>query len=159
MADETHTVKLPRITYRDFSRLIICAYCETTFHPWPGRTDSRFCSLACTGAKARGPRSNHLEKFWAKVKKTDSCWLWTGGLSDNGYGKTQFGTKVRFVHRISYELATKAPVPDGMNVCHSCDTPTCTQLDNMRDMIKKGRGNSGGRIPKCQILPDASGSN
>lgn len=26
------------------------------------------------------------EKFWGKVDMTDSCWLFTGGLS-NGYGQ------------------------------------------------------------------------
>ena len=24
------------------------------------------------------------QRFWAKVNKTDSCWLWTGSTSDFG---------------------------------------------------------------------------
>ena len=27
-----------------------------------------------------------VEAFWRKVKKTDSCWEWTGGKTAAGYG-------------------------------------------------------------------------
>lgn len=57
-------------------------------------------------------------------------------------------------HVIAWELANNKQVPDGMVVCHSCDSPRCinpahlwigTQGDNVRDSIHKGRYNTFGR--------------
>lgn len=88
------------------------------------------------------------ERFWPKVEKTDGCWLWTANTRPNGYGL--FGSVG--AHRVAYELCV-GPIPSGMYVCHRCDNPACvrpdhlfvgTQLDNMRDMVTKGRGRQPG---------------
>lgn len=86
-------------------------------------------------------------RFIAKIEKTQSCWLWTGPLSQSGYGRASRGTKKVRAHRASYELFV-GPIPEGMCVLHKCDIPRCvnpdhlfigTHLDNMRDMESKGR--------------------
>lgn len=88
-----------------------------------------------------------VDRFWAKVHKTDGCWLWTGGMYATGYGFT--GTRKRrlYAHRVAYML-TYGPIPDGMQVCHHCDTPPCVRPDhlflgnhaeNAADRIAKGR--------------------
>jgi hypothetical protein len=39
-------------------------------------------------------------RFWTKVKKTDTCWLWTGVPNDSGYGVLGVGgTRTRPAHR------------------------------------------------------------
>jgi HNH endonuclease len=87
------------------------------------------------------------------------CWIWQGSLR-GGYGECAEG----LVHRVSYELFV-GPVPDGLCVLHTCDTPTCynpdhlfvgTRVDNVHDMIAKGRAAYPAMIAKlhAEKLPD-----
>jgi HNH endonuclease len=92
----------------------------------------------------------HLsDRFWNKVKKTNTCWLWTAGQQGNGYGTFRTKNPRRHVlaHRMAWEL-TYGPIPEGKQVCHHCDTRHCirpdhlflgTQCDNIRDAFRKGR--------------------
>jgi hypothetical protein len=93
-----------------------------------------------------GKRSNP-ETFWNNVDKTGSCWTWRGATQKDGYGILTYQRKFYLAHRLSYLLA-HGIVPDGLNICHTCDNPVCvnpdhlfagTQLDNVRDMINKSR--------------------
>lgn len=87
------------------------------------------------------------ERFFDKVNKTDSCWLWTGSLTSRGYGSIGVDGKNVSAHRLSYMLFN-GDIPDGFVVCHSCDVPACvnpehlwvgTASDNMKDMVAKNR--------------------
>jgi hypothetical protein len=87
------------------------------------------------------------ERFWGNIIKTDTCWLWMGCHDGCGYGMILVrGTRLK-THRYSWMLHN-GEIPEGMHVCHTCDNPKCvnpahlflgTHLDNMRDMISKGR--------------------
>lgn len=93
-------------------------------------------------------------RFWARVEKTDDCWLWTGRQNAKGYGRVftysrRAGRTCReeMAHRVSYQLAY-GPIPDGLLVCHRCDNPPCirpnhlfvgTNLDNVYDARAKLR--------------------
>lgn len=88
------------------------------------------------------------DRFWSKVRKGDGCWEWTAWINSNGYGEFTKDHKNLKASRVSWIL-TYGPIPDGLFVCHHCDNPPCvrpdhlflgTPLDNMRDMIAKGRG-------------------
>lgn len=98
-----------------------------------------------------------LDRFWSKVQKTNTCWLWTGAhsvLQKNP--KFQYGIMIvcwkrRMAHHLSWEIANNKKIPKGMCVLHKCDVPLCvrpdhlwigTQADNVRDRVSKGRSAS-----------------
>jgi predicted XRE-type DNA-binding protein len=94
-----------------------------------------------------------IERFHKKYEINKSgCWLWTGGTRPNSKGVLYprhwtNESKSIGAHRFSFELVHGA-IPQGMYVCHKCDTPLCvnpdhlflgSHQDNMRDMVVKKR--------------------
>ena len=77
------------------------------------------------------------------------CWEWL--MYRDRYGIVRYKGELHKAHRLMYEL-TKGEIPEGMQVCHTCDNPSCvnpdhlwigTQADNVRDMCDKGRNSYG----------------
>lgn len=101
-------------------------------------------------------------RFFSKVNKTESCWIWSGARSSKRRGGHERGQisingKLTFVHRASW-LIHYGPIPSGLLVCHSCDTPLCvnpshlflgTQKDNMKDCAAKGRVAGQGQLSEA----------
>jgi len=94
------------------------------------------------------------ERFFEKVNKTNSCWLWTGALTSRGYGSFGVEGKVTSAHRYSYQIHI-GKIPKGLIICHSCDVPACvnpehlwagTTSDNMKDMVAKNRNGNSSRM-------------
>jgi hypothetical protein len=94
------------------------------------------------------------------VDQSTGCWLWTGATTDEGYGKIE----ARAAHRYFY-LSLVGPIPEGMILCHKCDTPPCvnpdhlfvgTPLDNALDKMAKGRNRIEGNIPRPRRRVDMS---
>lgn len=88
-------------------------------------------------------------RFWPKVKKTSSCWLWLAHKNNKGYGMIGVKKTMRLAHRVAYEIVI-GTIPEGMCLLHSCDNRLCVNpshlsvgsvKDNNLDMIKKGRDN------------------
>ena len=76
------------------------------------------------------------------------CWIWTGWLDENGYGKLRIAKKPVRAHRFSYVLH-KGKIPKGKIICHTCDVSSCvnpdhlyagTPKDNALDRKNRNRG-------------------
>jgi hypothetical protein len=77
------------------------------------------------------------ERFWAKVDKTETCWLWTGAITKRtGYGAfgMQLGSVNRWhnvlPHRFAYELLI-GPIPEGLVIDHLCFVRRCVRPDHL----------------------------
>lgn len=105
------------------------------------------------GRKKRKKGVSDLDRFWSHVdpEPNSGCWLWSGAWNGKwnvcGYGRFNIDGVMRQAHRWAYEHF-RGPIPDGLFACHKCDTPPCvnpdhlflgTAVDNMADMIRKGR--------------------
>jgi hypothetical protein len=95
-------------------------------------------------------------RFWSRVIKTPTCWIWQGPPTPKGYGRLKKNGRMVFAHRVAYTLAG-GRIPDGLFVLHNCpdgDNPLCvnpahlflgTLTDNNRDRAQKGRSATGDR--------------
>ena len=93
------------------------------------------------------------------------CRMWAGNTDKDGYGTTYRPGrgKVR-VARATWEDA-HGPLPAGVLICHSCDTPGCYELShlfpgtpaaNSADMVAKGRQPhmAGSRNGQAKLTPE-----
>jgi len=75
------------------------------------------------------------ERFWAKVNKTEGCWLWTAACTRTGYGHFWNGEKMQQAHRFSIELVTGVATAE--HVDHTCHTPACVNPSHLRRVSRK----------------------
>lgn len=105
-----------------------------------------------------------MERFWSKVQKSDTCWLWTARVGTNGYGQFKLDGKTVPAHRVSLTLMgvelTRSDV-----VMHACDTPLCvnpshlsvgTHKENSDDKWAKGRGHTVSECPHGHVYDEVN---
>ena len=134
-----------------------CEGCERS------RRAGDYCRLHYERVRAAGPTEQrrvslvrglsldkHFNLFFEASKSDErGCLIWSGSKTTLGYGRlTKKGAR-HIAHRMAYERF-KGPVPEELEVCHSCDNPSCvnpdhlfigTTQDNAIDREAKGRGN------------------
>lgn len=83
----------------------------------------------------------------SRIAEGTGCVEWQGSKDRDGYGLIGVGGSLVGTHRVAWEIEN-GPVPDGLNVLHKCDNPSCvnpehlfvgTQLENVKDMMEKNR--------------------
>lgn len=135
--------------------IISCKKCGKQMDIKPSRLATgrgKFCSRECA-CSAKTGKPNELLKNWDRntmPEPNTGCLLWVGWANQDGYGVTQKNLKCLMVTRVLWENS-HGPIPKGMVICHSCDTPACvnlnhlflgTQKDNVLDAVSKGRMHS-----------------
>lgn len=124
-----------------------CTYesCERTVH---GRGLCEMHYARARRANALPPKATPEELFWARVEKTSTCWLWSGHVATNGYGRVKFNGISQPAHRVAYEL-TKGAVPEGLELDHvkalGCESRACVNPAHLEPVTHREntlRGNT-----------------
>lgn len=81
------------------------------------------------------------ERFRRSVNPRGSCECgcqcerWNGGISTTGYGHFSIGNKTYMAHRVSWELANKQEIPEGLVIdhvrAHGCVHTDCVRSDHL----------------------------
>lgn len=89
------------------------------------------------------------ERFMQYIEKQPNggCWLWTGGLSNGGYGKFQIDPKTRLAHRVAYEIFI-GPVPEGAQLDHLCRQRRCCNPSHLEPVACKENIRRGASVTK-----------
>lgn len=110
----------------------------------------RVGSLTSGNTKSCGcsRRKDPIARFnkYYSVDAASGCWLWTGCLDGNGYGKIGVDNVRKGVgaHRFSYELHV-GPIPDGLQIDHLCRVRNCINpehLEPVTSAVNTARGMS-----------------
>lgn len=72
----------------------------------------------------------YINRFWEKVEKTPDCWLWTAHINEKGYGYFYDGSRMKRVHRFSYEVVV-GKIPKDTEIDHTCRVRNCVNPDHL----------------------------
>jgi len=76
------------------------------------------------------------DRFWSKVNKTETCWLWTAATTD-GYGMFSIGGqagRMHRAHRVSFE-ALVGSIPEGLQIDHLCRVRNCVNPEHLEPVL------------------------
>ena len=91
---------------------------------WPATYHQRFLSTE--------------ERFWQKVNKTSTCWLWVGAKDSYGYGHFRPGGRqaTKKAHRWAYETLI-GPIPPGLELDHLCRVRACVNPTHLEAVTQR----------------------
>lgn len=71
-----------------------------------------------------------IDKFWANVDRTETCWFWVGSLNSYGYGIFYVNGRTWMAHRWAYEFEY-GPIPEGLTLDHLCRVRACVNPEHL----------------------------
>lgn len=85
-----------------------------------------------------------MDRFWSKVEKTDTCWLWLGGKTPDGYGRFWLDGRNRPAHRVAY-MWLVGEIQSGLQLDHLCRVHNCVRPAHLepvsqQENIHRGQG-------------------
>lgn len=73
---------------------------------------------------------DEIERFWAKVDKSGTCWIWTGCTNGRGYGTFAVRAVSLLAHRVAYVLK-QGEHEEGLELDHLCRNRLCCNPDHL----------------------------
>jgi hypothetical protein len=85
-----------------------------------------------------------VDRFREKinVNPDTGCWEWSAHRAPNGYGRFGVAGKVRYAHRVSYEMHT-GPIPAGMELDHLCRVRHCVNPEHLEPVTHRENSQRG----------------
>jgi|ERR671926_686610 hypothetical protein len=104
-----------------------------------------------------------VTRFWNLVDRRsgNECWHWQGGVDRDGYGTFRFHGRTVRAPELALSFTTGELRAQGLDTCHSCDTPSCvnpahlrfdTRHSNVQEMHERGRAPRGGRLTDDEVV-------
>jgi hypothetical protein len=72
------------------------------------------------------------DRFWEKVEKTPTCWIWTASRDPAGYGRFEGA----YPHRFAYQLLV-GPIPAGLDLDHACRVRHCVNPSHLEPVTHR----------------------
>lgn len=77
-----------------------------------------------------------LARLKTKIQISETgCWLWTGYVSERGYGRIGARGKTVSAHRWTYNLF-KGEIPEGLDLDHLCRVRHCVNPDHLEAVTR-----------------------
>ena len=111
-------------------RTFVCEQCGASFtrkrihseRPLP-----RTCSPRCRNQARTIPPET---RFWSKVEKSPTHWLWIASTDGHGYGHMSVDGRIEKAHALAYKWAI-GPIPDGCQIDHLCHVRCCVNPSHL----------------------------
>ena len=75
-------------------------------------------------------------RFWSKVNKTDTCWLWMAALDGHGYGVFRTKSILFLAYRFLWQ-ETIGPILEGLELDHLCRVRNCVNPKHLEIVTSK----------------------
>lgn len=89
------------------------------------------------------------ERFWSKVQKTETCWIWTAARLSGKYGWFGLGTGENILaHRMAYILEV-GEIPVGKELHHKCSNKLCVNPAHLQPVTRSEHPDSGPSLKRA----------
>ncbi len=87
----------------------------------------------------RRTQKEMIIEFWSQVEKRspNACWLWSGRVATDGYGRFYNKGKELIVHRLAYALDNKVELTRKVVILQSCKNKICCNPKHLYLETKK----------------------